>query len=56
MPTGSNSETISNPSYPGRGAIGYCRAEPGIERVSELYPEAILRDPVESYEFLEIHR
>ena len=27
-------------------AIGYCRAAPGIDGVSELYPEDILRNTV----------
>ena len=35
-----------NPSNLGRGVIGYCRAEPGIDRVSELYPEDILVNSV----------
>ena len=35
-----------NPSDPGRGAIGYCCAEAGFKRVSELYPEDIVKNPV----------
>ena len=35
-----------NASNPGCGAIGYCHAIPGIDRVSELFLEDILRSPV----------
>ena len=35
-----------DPAKPRGGAIGLCRAAPGIDRVPELYPEDILRKPV----------
>ena len=58
MFSGYNSETLhdlkwkkkllkeKNAPNPWRGAIWYCRAAHGIERVSEWYPEDILRNPV----------
>ena len=34
------------PLNPERCSILYCRTEPGIDKVSELYPEDNLRNPV----------
>ena len=39
MFSGYISETLSNPSNPGRGAIALCSAESGFDRVLVLYPE-----------------
>ena len=33
-----------------RGAKGYCRAAPGIDKVPQLYPEDILRNSI-SYQW-----
>ena len=46
MSSGHNLETPSNPPNPGRGVIVYCRAAPGIDHVTELYQEDILRNSV----------
>ena len=35
-----------NTSNPGRATLGYGRAAAEIDRVSELYPEDILKNPV----------
>ena len=40
---------------PGRGAIRYGTATPGIDRVPELYPEDTLRNPTELSIFPIIH-
>ena len=36
----------------GCGAIGYCRDEPGFDRVLEIYPEDILREAAKKSSFL----
>ena len=41
-----NSSVKKNPLITGHCAIYYCRAAPGIDRVSALYPEDILGIPV----------
>ena len=35
MSSGYNSETRPNPPNPGRGAVGFCRAAAGFDRVSK---------------------